>query len=248
MPTSARDPPALRRGSSAPRAAVDPAGRACPASVGAVSHPRPATGADLPAMRTVCALAYRENPLMRWVLPDAATRDDACAAWLGPALERYVAAGRVDVVEEGGEVVALAAWRPVGADLRAGTGAAALPRPAGVLAALVGPGRAAEVLQALAGAAPHAPRPAGPYLNYLAVHPAAQGRGLGSTLVRHGLGALVADAGATDGAPWLGTTDPANHAFYGRLGFRTVAEVALDPLGEDGPVLAVMHGARRAPG
>lgn len=206
----------------------------------AVSRLRPATAADVRAMRTVCALAYRENPLVRWVLPDAATRDDACAAWLGPALERYVAVGRADVVEEGGEVVALAAWRPVGVDLLAGTVAATLPRPAGVLAALVGPARAAEVIQALAGAAPHAPRPAGSYLNYLAVHPGAQGRGLGSRLVRHGLG-----AGHRGGVAWLGTTDPTNHAFYGRLGFVTVAEVTLDPSAEDGPVLAVMHGTRR---
>ena len=195
---------------------------------------RSATPADAPDLRTVCAHAYRDNPLMRWVLPDDATRADACAAWLGPSLDHHVAAGRVDVLTVDGAVVALAAWRlpvPVGT---ASPVAVTLPRPAGVLRALVGEPRATQVLQALGRTADLAPAAPGPYLNYLAVHPDHQGRGLGGLLLRHGL-AGTSDAGGT---AWLGTTDPRNLPFYERHGFATAGTVALDA---PGPCLTVLH-------
>ncbi|UZN01856.1 GNAT family N-acetyltransferase [Cellulomonas sp. S1-8] len=206
---------------------------------------RPARPADLPRLRTVCALAYDDNPLMRWVLPDDALRVAACAAWLGPSLERYVAAGHVDVLTADDEVVAVAAWRlpgtavassGAGAGPGAGTGAGAPPppRPAAVLGALVGDERATQVLGALAGSTALAPASAGPYLNYLAVLPTQQGRGSGGRLLRHGLETL---AGVV-GTPWLATTDPRNVPFYERHGFTTAGT---HRLGDDGPRLAVLH-------
>lgn len=200
---------------------------------------RPASPADLPTLRTVCALAYLENPLMRWVLPDDATRADACAAWLGPSLERYVAAGRVDVVTVADEPVAVAAWRVPGVDAVTAV-TASLPSPAGVLRALVGGSRAQQVLTALGGAAAFAPAPAGPYLNYLAVRPGHQGQGLGGDLLEHGLAALR----GVGGTPWLGTTDPRNLPFYERHGFNAAGT---HPLDEGGPGLVVLHGVRRVP-
>ncbi|WP_307802576.1 GNAT family N-acetyltransferase [Cellulomonas dongxiuzhuiae] len=193
---------------------------------------RPGTSADVPALRTVCALAYDENPLMRWVLPQAPTRADACAAWLGPSLERYLAAGRVDVLLVDEQVVAVAAWRPPGA--AAGAVAATLPSPAGALRALVGAARATHVLAALGGTAQLAPAEPGAYLNYLAVHPEHQSRGLGSRLLRHGLDALRGEPGT----PWLATTDPRNVPFYERHGF---SPAGTRTLGDDGPVLTVLH-------
>ncbi|GIG39691.1 GNAT family N-acetyltransferase [Cellulomonas phragmiteti] len=200
---------------------------------------RPAAAADLPVVRTACALAYLENPLVRWALPDAATRADACAAWLGPSLERYLEAGRVDVLTVDGQVVAVAAWRLPGAP---GATPSTLPSSAGVLAALVGRTHAAHVLGALGGAAALAPARPGPYLNYLAVHPSHQGRGFGGRLLRHGLSAHGDDAGT----PWLATTDPRNVPFYQRHGFTTTGT---HRLGDDGPRLAVLHGTTtRRPG
>ncbi len=195
---------------------------------------RRATAADVPVLRTVCALAYRDNPLMRWVLPDVATRTDACAAWLGPALERYVAHARADVAVAGGAVVAVAAWRPPGADLTGGE-VPVLPSPAGVLRALVGADRAAEVLTALARSAPLAPATPGAYLNYLAVHPDHQGRGVGAALLDHGLATLRAPG---TGTPWLATTDPRNLPFYARRGCTTAGTVELAP---GGPTMTVLH-------
>jgi GNAT superfamily N-acetyltransferase len=196
---------------------------------------RRATAADLPALRTVCALAYRTNPLMRWVLPDDATRADACAAWLGPSLERYVAHGRVDVAVVGGAVVGLAAWRPAGVVLVQPGSPTTLPSPTGVLRALVGAARADQVLTALGRSAPLAPETPGAYLNYLAVHPDHQGRGLGGTLLRAGLEAL---RGPAAGTSWLATSDPRNLAFYARHGCTRAGAVDLAP---DGPTLTVLH-------
>ncbi|MCR6690466.1 GNAT family N-acetyltransferase [Cellulomonas sp.] len=189
---------------------------------------RQAGPADAPAVRTVLARAYHDNPLMRWVLPDERTRDDACAAWLGPSVDRYVALGGVDVLVEDDEVVAAAAWREPGLDAQHPV-LRTLPTGPGVLAALVGPERAADVLARLGAAAAWAPAVPAPYLNYLAVRPEQQGAGLGARLLEHRLRRYDAVGVPT----WLGTTDPRNVPFYARLGFAVVGEVELTPSSGD---------------
>ena len=176
-------------------------------------------------MRTVLARAYEGNPLLRWVFPDDATRPDATATWLGPPIEQYLAVGVVHVAQTGGRVVGVAAWRPVGA----GTPPPSLPTPADALSALVGADRAARVLAALAGTRDLAPATPAAYLNYLAVDPDHQGRGVGARLVRAGQATLRTPS-------WLGTTAAANISFYERLGYRPFASRALG----DGPVLTLM--------
>jgi len=176
-------------------------------------------------VRTVLARAYEGNPLLRWVFPDDATRPDATATWLGPPIEQYLAVGVVHVAQTGGRVVGVAAWRPVGA----GTPPPSLPTPADALSALVGADRAARVLAALAGTRDLAPATPAAYLNYLAVDPDHQGRGVGARLVRAGQATLRTPS-------WLGTTAAANISFYERLGYRPFASRALG----DGPVLTLM--------
>ena len=189
-----------------------------------------AIAADSPAVRTVLARAYRTNPLMTWALPDAATRLDACAAWLGPSVDRYLAVGRVHVARLDGRVVGVAAWRLPGGAAPPGT----LPSPAGVLASLVGRARADEILAALGSAAPLAPERPAAYLNYLAVDPDLQGQSIGRRLADAGIAAADANGLGT----YLGTTDPRNLPFYGRLGYVEAGAVAL---GSDGPTLTVLH-------
>ena len=191
-----------------------------------------ASAADSPAVRTVLARAYRANPLIAWVLPDAATREEACAAWLGPSVDRYVAVGRVHVARSDGRVVGVAAWRLPDAD----PAPESLPTPAGALAALVGPDRAARVLAALASAARFAPVAPSPYLNFLGVDAAWQGRSVGRRLVEAGIDA------AGDTGTYLATTDPRYLPFYQRLGYGTAGAVRL---ADDGPVLTVLQRAPR---
>lgn len=191
-----------------------------------------ASAADSPAVRTVLARAYRANPLIAWVLPDASTREEACAAWLGPSVDRYLSVGRVHVARSGGRVVGVAAWRLPGAD----PAPESLPTPADALAALVGPDRAAQVLAALASAARLAPVAPSPYLNFLGVEPAWQGRSVGRRLVEAGI------AAAGDAGTYLATTDPRNLPFYERLGYGPVGTVRL---AGDGPLLTVLQRAPR---
>ncbi len=78
----------------------------------------------------------------------------------------------------------------------------------------------------------HAPWPHG-YLAMLGVHPQAQGRGLGSALLRHATAACdTAGAGA-----YLESSAPANLPLYERHGFVVMEEVRL---GREGPPVWLM--------
>src|SRR3954467_13713171 len=144
-----------------------------------------ATWADSPALRTLLAHAFRENPLVTWVLPDAGTRLEACAAWMGASMDRYLASAVVDVARLDGTVVGLAAWRPPGSLAEPPT---TLPSPVGVLGLVVGPERAHEVVTTLSTSVGRlAPARASTYLNFLAVLPEHQGRGLGRLLLDVGV-------------------------------------------------------------
>lgn len=195
---------------------------------------RAATCADAPAVRTMFARAYVDDPLLRWIFPDDATRLEATAAWLGVYVERYLrpggdAAGRARATEAGGAVTGTALWRwPT--DVFAGGD---LPTTVGLLTALVGPTHAAAVGAAMAAEA--ALRPAGPHaiLHFLAVDAAHRGQGNARHLVEDGVSRAHAD-----GLPvLLETTNPVNVPIYERLRFAVHAEVVL---GDDGPRLWVM--------
>ena len=135
---------------------------------------RRAEAAQLPAVRTVLAGAFETSALMRWALPDDATRRDAVAAWLGPLLDRYLVVGRVDVAEDDEGVVAVAAWRPP-APLPDDPVLHSSPSSAGVLAAILGVERSQRVLEILSGTGQYAPDEPVHYLHLLAVRPGAKG-------------------------------------------------------------------------
>jgi predicted N-acetyltransferase YhbS len=191
-----------------------------------------ATWADAPAIRTLLAHAFRENPLVTWVLPDAGTRLDASAAWMGASMDRYLASGVVDVARLDGTVVGVAAWRPPGSPAEPPP---TLPSPVGVLGLVVGPDRAQEVVTMLStSVARFAPERASTYLNFLAVQPEHQGRGLGRLLLDVGVARARRDGFGT----YLATSDPRNVPFYELAGFHRVGSTDLG-----GPVLRVLHGS-----
>ena len=128
-----------------------------------------------------------------------------------------------------GAVVGVAAWRlPDGPPVEA-----SLPAPARVLALLVGAARADEILTSLGRAAAFAPATPAAYLNYLAVAPEHQGRGIGRMLLDAGVEPARRDGLGT----YLATSDPRNLPFYERAGFAAVGGVDLG-----GPYLTVLHG------
>ncbi len=199
---------------------------------------RDATAEDVPAVRTLLARAFADDPLMRWMFPaprfpDAPARAEATAAYVGPHVERYLTALRGGlVVQRDGALTAAALWRWPDEELAT---PGSLPTPAGILTALVGAEHVATV--AAGFAAERAVRPAGPhvYLHYLAVDAAHRGRGDARRLVDEGLARAAAD-----GLPALvETTNPANVPLYEHLGFAVAAAV---PLG-DGPTVWILTTA-----
>lgn len=188
-------------------------------------------------IRTLLARAYVADPLLAWVFPDEQDRPEATAAWLGVAVERYVAAGEVDVVRADGALTAVALWRRPSTTLAGGP--ELLPTSAGLLRALLGTARAAEVGAGFAAARAAAPADDEPaaYLHFLAVDPDARGRGLGGRLL-DGVLARCRD----DGVPLrLDTTHADNVPFYEAHGLRVRSTARLGPTG---PVMWGMESGR----
>ena len=180
--------------------------------------------------RTLLARAFVDDPLMRWFFPDDDSRLHACAALFGQFAEHYLAAGRVDVVRRP-EPVAVAMWRWPGRD--APTSDEILPTTSGLMTALIGAGRAAElggamaVIGELRQPEPHA------YLHMLGVRPDARRQGLGGEVLERGLAA----ARAQGLVACLETMNADNVPFYEAHGFTVRHRVQLDA---GGPVVWVM--------
>ena len=187
-------------------------------------------------IRTLLARAYVDDPLLAWVFPDEGDRPEAAAAWLGVSVERYVAAGEVDVVREE-TLRAVALWRRPGTTL---AGPDVLPTAGGLLRAIAGPSRAAEVAEGFARVRAHWPEPDVPsaYLHFLAVEAGSRGRGLGGRLLERVLDRCRAEGVALR----LDTTNAANLPFYEAHGLRVHSSARLGPTGP------VMWGLEHAAG
>ena len=184
--------------------------------------------------RTLLAHAFGEDPLMVWFFPDADVRLHACAAMFGLFAEHYLAAGRVDAVRRD-EPVAVAMWQWPGQE-ESGAVPERLPSLSGLMTALMGAGRAAEIGGAMAVLGevrtphPHA------YLHLLGVHPACRGEGLGGALLDEGIAAA-----RTEGlVACLDTMNPVNVRFYEAHGLAVRHEI---PLPGGGPTVWSMATA-----
>jgi ribosomal protein S18 acetylase RimI-like enzyme len=170
--------------------------------------------------RTLLARAFVDDPLMRWFFPDDDVRPHACAALFGSFAEHYLAEGRVDVVRRP-QPVALAMWRWPGHETPPDD--ETLPTTSGLMTALMGAGRAAELggaMSVIAGLRPPEPHA---YLHFLAVHPGLRRQGLGGEVLDRGLGAARAEGLVA----CLETMNPANVPFYEAHGLAVRHEVQL---------------------
>jgi ribosomal protein S18 acetylase RimI-like enzyme len=169
-----------------------------------------ATPGDREAVAGVLAAAFCDDPVWAWMIP-AHGRERRLRRLFGALARHALTSGYARMTADHR---AVALWSP--------PGAWKLP-PRALLSAAPTVARAAghrlpRLLRRLSDIeAHHAKQPADHwYLEFLAVHPSAQGRGLGAVLLAEGLGRF-------DLPVYLESSNPRNLAFYRRNGF-TVAE------------------------
>lgn len=176
-------------------------------------------------VRAIIGAAFADDPMLQWVFRDVPQADQAMAAWLGLFVDAFAGGGVVDVVvDDALEPIAAALWRVDTSPLPY----PALPNLGGLLVSFLGVERATEVGTGLGAFAANKPEPPFHYLQFLAVHPAHQGQGLGRLLVAHGQ-----DRAARNGqGVYLESTNSRNLPFYRSVGFTSQGEFTLQP---DGP-------------
>jgi GNAT superfamily N-acetyltransferase len=187
--------------------------------------PELAVPADLPGLVVTFAAAFSDDPMIRWPMPDATP--PVLQEFFRVILTPYVEFGVLWKIHgsDGG-----AAWLPPGlagqfAEIEQSTRAAINP--------LTGDG-AARATAFWDWLSAHLPSEPCWFLDLVAVAPAAQRRGLGRTLVRHGV-----DLARSDGCPaFLETGTPGNVPFYQSLGFQIIDEQQAP---DGGPVIWFMQ-------
>ena len=158
------------------------------------------------------ARAFVDDPLYRWFFPEDRSRLRRVGAFVSGELRIVSAVGRVDLaVDSAGRLLGAALWAlpgrypfPKGISTR--VMATAMPR--------MGLRAAAKLPKMLRVDKAH-PATEHWYLATIGVDPSAQGRGVGTTLVN--TTATLADS--QDIPIYLETFNPANPAYYRRLGF-----------------------------
>jgi GNAT superfamily N-acetyltransferase len=163
------------------------------------------------------AAAFDPAPMMAFLFPDAQRRARLLPCYFAVMTRLAVRTGHAFGL--GYPLQASALWLPPGGEEppeeireEAGVPAFVALLDEGETERAVALGAQLEAMAARSIAGPHW------YLAYAAVAPARQGRGLGTTLLRHNLGQLAAT-----GLPcYLESADATNLPFYDRLGFQIV--------------------------
>ncbi|MEM1118038.1 MAG: GNAT family N-acetyltransferase [Bacteroidota bacterium] len=183
---------------------------------------RPLVAGDVEAAAALAARAFHDDPLFVTLHPNAATRDREFAIEHAAYIRRiYRPVGIPEVAEVDGRLAGLALWLPPdGQGSLRWREMACLP----ALLRAFGLWRLPAALREY-GAFDRAFPASGRfhYLGLLAVDPEAQGRGVGSALLRRGL-----DRADAEGAEaYLETGTEANVGFYARHGFEVEGRIPL---------------------
>ncbi|MEV6067487.1 GNAT family N-acetyltransferase [Nocardia sp. NPDC052001] len=179
---------------------------------------RQAQRSDIPTLARVLGIAFADDPIVSWLLPDDASRARRAAVMFA-TLAKYerIDHGGIDVaIDDTGTMVGAAIWEPPGypgdrSSLRAMPGLIRAFR-----SRVIAAGRMAEIM---ATAHPH-DRPHW-YLASIGTLPAGRGRGYGKALLNARL-----DRCDAEGLPaYLESSKAANVPYYERFGFEVTGEI-----------------------
>lgn len=177
---------------------------------------RAVTESDIPASAAVLAAAFANDPSFARVVGNLEDPEAALDALFRAQLRtQYVPRGVADICEdEDGEVLGVALWERPGTSFGAGS----YVRLASEVARVFGTGLV-KLAVGEAQAAKYHPEFPHWYLYTLVVAPGAQGQGIGSQLLEHGL------TRAGDDAVYLEATTQGSARLYTRLGFVPLGEI-----------------------
>lgn len=180
------------------------------------------------ALQTV-VLGFAADPLIRWLLSNAADYLDTAYAFFDAFGGGAVTAGSA-YVSTNFEGTAL--WLPPGIE----------PDTATILPLLndaLAPERLGEALQVFSEMGEYHPAEPIWYLPLIAVDPAHQGRGLGSALMKHAL--AICDE--TQNPAYLESSNPNNMSLYERHGFESLGRIQF---GSSPPVHPMLREPRKS--
>jgi GNAT superfamily N-acetyltransferase len=171
---------------------------------------RPATEADFDAVTNTLWLAFRDDPLWRWVFPEHAKLEPWWRLLIGGALRH----GSVWIL---GDFAAASVWIPPG---REELTAEEEERVEPLFEGLIG-SRATDAMKLLERfTASHPRHTPHYYLSILGTHPAHRGQGIGMSLLADNLRRVD-----EEGLPaYLESSNPANDRRYEGVGFERVGE------------------------
>jgi GNAT superfamily N-acetyltransferase len=184
---------------------------------------REAGADDAVEVAAILADAFVDDPVMRWVCPDPATRPSRLAALFDGLGRGYLDVGGCRLVEDHAATLWMPPGRAMTDEFRAELGpflARALQEDA-------------ERLQVVAALARDAhPHDEHWYLQSVGVRPSSQGRGLGATII----GVTLDEADAAGVPCYLEASSPRSRSLYERLGFAVTGELVVP----DGPSMWAM--------
>ena len=191
---------------------------------------RPATRSDIGALSITLGKAFHDDPVMKWMLPDADLRRRKLhRLFAGLARHHHLSRGGVEVATEGDGIGAAALWDPPGEwkhtrgeELRAMPGLF-LAFGRSLRRGLI----AEEMMKAAHPEEPHW------YLAIIGSDPDVRGKGFGNALMRSRLDRCDAEYAPA----YLESSNPDNVPYYERFGFEVTGELRLP---DGGPRLIPM--------
>lgn len=180
---------------------------------------RTASTADLPRVARTASLAFADDPVMRWLIPDDDEYELHHQVFFGNIARRWLVTESLWCTDD---VAALAGWIPPGRPEVEPDGLEPYEHPEWRVARFAA---LREVMGANTPGEPHW------YLNMLATHPDWQRQGLGAALM-----AAVFETADREGLPcYLETETEVNVAYYRHHGFDVRSEWDVATTDSDGP-------------